>query len=61
MKSACVDSISVSSSKSNAKQVFKMPHFTMHNLKAVLGLQFDFRSSQKVKLTWQKYIPMMKW
>jgi len=26
-----------------------------------LGLQFVFRTSQKVKLTWQNYIPMVKW
>jgi len=26
-----------------------------------LGLQFDFRTSWKVKLTWQNYIPMVKW
>jgi len=25
------------------------------------GLQFVFRTSQKVKLTWQNYIPMVKW
>jgi len=25
-----------------------------------LGLQFVFRTSQKVKLTWQNYIPMVK-
>jgi len=26
-----------------------------------LGLQLAFRILQKVKLTWQKYTPMMKW
>jgi len=26
-----------------------------------LELQFVFRTSQKVKLTWQHYIPMVKW
>jgi len=26
-----------------------------------LGLQFVFRTLQKVKLTWQKYISMVKW
>jgi len=26
-----------------------------------LGLQFVFRTSQKVKLTWQNYIPTVKW
>jgi len=32
----------------------------MRNLKPGLGLKFDFRSSQKVKLTWQNYIPAVK-
>jgi len=26
-----------------------------------LGLQFDFRTLQKVKLTWQKYICRVNW
>jgi len=38
----------------------KCHHFTMRNLKPGLGLKFDFRSSQKVKLTWQNYIPAVK-
>ena len=58
LKLAYVDSIAQDQMQSKSS---KCHHFTMENFNARLGLQFVFWTLQKVKLTWQKCISMVKW